>query len=451
MPTSLPADLRADSLEPNVFTPNPETPGSDLDTVCHLLVVDDEEGPRESLRMIFRDDYRITVASTAAMALERVRTERVDVAILDIRMPDMTGLELLEQIRDLDPAIEVVMLTAFETPDYLRKALRLRACDFLNKPFDIKNIRTVVSAAMKRRASNREVQENIHRLAEIREQVQQLRVKEETMRSRWEIYASIIHDINGPLTIISGLVQLVNQRLNQEAALYTEDLELMKDRMRRVTRQVTNCIEISRRYLKLLNPNSAEPGKVWVNHILVDLGDLIRALPDARGHELQIKPLPKDAMVLVNGTDLIQMLLNLTINGLQSTRECHLVEVRGEVLHKPLDISSFHDGPNDRFINREGFQNITPLLALSVMDTGPGITPAVLERLFEPFVANNPVGDKRSGLGLCIVRRLLKENHGGLHLHTEPGRGAVFTLYLPARLAGQDSFKNGVPAAMGGH
>ncbi|MBI1839612.1 MAG: response regulator [Verrucomicrobia bacterium] len=438
MSTPLPLDIlndRAPVSEAHDLVATPDVPGGGLDTVPHLLVVDDEEGPRESLRLVFKEDYRITVASSAKMALELAREHQIDVAILDIRMPDMTGLELLEHIRQLDPGIEVVMLTAFETPEYLRKALRLRACDYLNKPFEVQNIRTVITAAMRRRLSNREVQDNIQRLAEIREQVQQLRVKEETMRTRWEIYASIIHDINGPLTIISGLVQLVNQRLNQEAALYAEDLELMKDRMRRVTRQVTNCIEISRRYLKLLSPNSGETGKVWANHILVDLGDLVRALPDARGHELQIKPLPKDALVLVNGTDLIQMLLNLTINALQCARECHLVEVRGEVIMKPLDLALFQDGPNERFINREGFQNLTPLLSLSVMDTGPGMTPDVLERIFEPFVGQHSLGERRSGLGLCIVRRLLKENRGGLHVHAEPGRGTVCTLYLPARLA----------------
>ena len=443
----MPADHRAESHEPSQSPPDSETVSTDMDRVCHLLVVDDEEGPRESLRLIFKDDYRITIASSGAMALERLRTEKFDVAILDIRMPDMTGLELLEQLRLVDPAIEVVMLTAFETPEYLRKALRLRACEYLNKPFDIKNIRMVVTAAMERRASHREEQENLSRLAEIREQVQQLRVKEETMRSRWEIYASIIHDINGPLTIISGLVQLVNQRLNQEASLCAEDLDLMKDRMKRVTRQVTNCIEISRRYLKLLNPTSGENGKVWVNHILVDLGDLVRSLPDARGHELQIKPLPKDALVLVNGTDLIQMLLNLTLNALQSSRECHLVQVCGEVIHKPLDLSLFNDGPSDRFINRDGFHNVTPLLALSVMDTGPGISPQILERLFEPFFSYNQATERRSGLGLCIVMRLLKENRGGLHLHTEQGRGAVITLYLPARLSGPDPLRTPLQAA----
>ena len=138
-------------------------------------------------------------------------------------------------------------------------------------------------------------------------------------------------------------------------------------------------------------------------------------------------------MALLNGTDLIQMLLNITINGLQCSRERHSVEVRGQVLLKPLDISQFKDNENERFINREEFQNVTPLMALSVTDNGPGIPPNVLERIFEPYFSGQPSG-KGAGLGLCIVRRLLKESRGGLHVHSEVGRGSVFTLYLPARM-----------------
>ena len=215
--------------------------------------------------------------------------------------------------------------------------------------------------------------------------------------------------------------------------MLSEDLEQIKDRMRRVTRQVTNCIEISRRYLKLLSPSGHEPGKVWVNSILLDLGDLVRALPDARGHELQIRPLNKDVMLLVNGTDLIQMLLNLTINALQCSRECHLVEVRAELHSKPIDVSELKDDQNQRLINMEHFQNTAPSLALSVMDNGPGILPSILERIFEPFVSQQ-AGERRAGLGLCIVKRLLKENKSGLHVHSEAGRGSMFTLYLPARV-----------------
>src|SRR6188768_3692155 len=98
-----------------------------------LLVVDDEEGPRLSLRVIFKDDYEILMASDGPSAIELAQKNKVDVAICDIRMAGMSGIEVLERLKYVDPAIEVVMITAFETTDTIRQALRLRASDYINK------------------------------------------------------------------------------------------------------------------------------------------------------------------------------------------------------------------------------------------------------------------------------------------------------------------------------
>src|ERR1700722_3555359 len=94
-----------------------------------LLIVDDEEGPRQSLRVVFKDEYNLLMAKDAERAIELTKQNRVDVAITDIRMGGMAGVELLEPLKAVDPAIEVIMLTAYETVDTLRFALRLGACD----------------------------------------------------------------------------------------------------------------------------------------------------------------------------------------------------------------------------------------------------------------------------------------------------------------------------------
>src|SRR5437899_202376 len=93
-----------------------------------LLIVDDEEGPRQSLRVIFKDDYEILMASDGASAIELAQQNKVDVAVLDIRMAGMSGIEVLERLKYVDPTIEAVMMTAFETTDPMRQPLRLRAC-----------------------------------------------------------------------------------------------------------------------------------------------------------------------------------------------------------------------------------------------------------------------------------------------------------------------------------
>src|SRR5664279_1414833 len=223
-----------------------------------LLIVDDEDGARQSLRVIFKDDYEILMAGDGATAVELAQNNAIDVAVLDIRMAGMSGIEVLERLKYVNPAIEAVMMTAFETTDTMRQALRLRACDYINKPFDVSTIRTAVATAMQRRTLESEIHTNAEKLQQLLDELQSQKIEEQMAKTRGEIYASIIHDINGPLTVISGFVQLMNQRIGNATRLDVEDLEFIKDRLKTITRQVTNCIEISRRYLSFLRLHSDE-------------------------------------------------------------------------------------------------------------------------------------------------------------------------------------------------
>ena len=137
-----------------------------------LLIVDDEEGPRLSLHFIFKDDYDILMASNGPAAIELAQNNRIDVAVLDIRMSGMSGIEVLERLKFVDPSIEVVMMTAFETTDTIRQALRLRACDYINKPFDLATMRAAVANAMQRRTLESEISNNTEQLQELLAELQ---------------------------------------------------------------------------------------------------------------------------------------------------------------------------------------------------------------------------------------------------------------------------------------
>ena len=396
-----------------------------------LLIVDDEEGPRQSLRVVFKDQYNLLMANDGARAIELARQNKIDVCITDIRMAGMSGVELLEHLKAVDAGIEVIMLTAYETVDTLRLALRLGACDYLNKPFDIPTMRKAVANAMERRSLGDEIRNNAQQLQELQKELQNQRTNEEITRTRGEIYASIIHDINGPLTVISGFIQLMNQRIGASPRVEGEDLDFIKDRLKTLTRQVTNCIEISRRYLGFLRQSSGENAPVSVNHILAEVRELLRVHPSMKENELRVESLANDMSVRVHATDLMQIIFNLATNGLQCTDARHSVEIRCRSLPHPLDLALLVDGPADRLINRDGFKNTGPLLALSIADTGPGIPLEVLPRIFVPYFTTKPAS-QGTGLGLDIVQRLVKEAKGLLHVHTKPGEGTEFTVYLSA-------------------
>jgi len=399
-----------------------------------LLVVDDEEGPRMSLRVIFKDTYDLLMAEDGPTAVELAQKHEIDVAILDIRMAGMSGIEVLERLRFVRPEIEAIMITAFETTDTIRQALKLRACDYINKPFDLATIRGAVNQAMQRRMLEGEIHTSAEKVRELLHELQNQKVEEQIAKTRGDIYASIIHDINGPLTVISGFVQLLNKRLGRTAQLETEDLEFIKERLRIIERQVGNCIEISRRYLGFLRQQGDDSVRANLRQLLSDLEQLVRVHPSLQENEFKLHPLAEadgDLSVKINGTDLIQILLNLCVNAFQCAPQPHRVEVGGEVLRTALNLADFKDGPNDRLLNVESMNNTAPLVKLWVRDTGPGIPAEVLPKIFDPYFTTK--GPRQgTGLGLNIVQRLIKEGHGALHVHTKAGEGTTFTIYLPA-------------------
>jgi signal transduction histidine kinase len=409
-------------------TPAPKRRGT-------LLIVDDEEGPRMSLKLIFKENYDLLMADDGPKAIELAQQNDIDVAILDIRMAGMSGIELLERLRFVRPNIEAIMITAFETTDTMRQALRLRACDYINKPFDLATIRSAVSQAMQRRVLESEIHNSAEKVHELLTELQNQRVEEQIAQTRGDIYASIIHDINGPLSVSFGFVQLLNKKLNRNLQLEVEDLEFIKERLGSVERQMSNCIEIQRRYLGFLRRQNSDATTAGVNHLLHDLEQLVRVHPSLQENEFRLTPLTGEISVKVNGTDLIQILLNLAVNAFQCTSMPHRVEIGGEVLGAPLDLTQFKDGPHDRLMNVESMENTAPLVKLWVRDTGPGIPAVVLPKIFDPYFTTK--GPRQgTGLGLNIVQRLIKAANGALHVHTIAGEGTTFTVYLPgAKLA----------------
>jgi signal transduction histidine kinase len=292
-------------------------------------------------------------------------------------------------------------------------------------------MRAAVSSAMQRRTLESEIHNNAEQLQELIKELQTQKIEEQIANTRGEIYASIIHDINGPLTVISGFIQLMNQRFNDASRLEVEDLEFIKDRLKIITRQVTNCIEISRRYLSFLRKQSDEAPRVGVNQLLTDLSHLIKVHPSLQHNEFAMQPLAEDIGVKINGTDLIQILLNLAVNAFQCSPRRHRVDIEGRILQEPLDLAAFKDGLETRFLNVENFANTAPLLQVSVRDNGPGIPAEILPKIFQPYFTTK--GPKQgTGLGLNIVQRLIKEAKGALHLQTRLGEGTTFTIYLPA-------------------
>ena len=110
-----------------------------------ILVIDDEIGPRESLRILFKDNYDVLVASNGEEGIQAIKKDPPDLVILDLKMPGMDGIEVLQKIKAINPKAKVIILTGYGSPEITQQAQRLGAILCLNKPFDIFEIRQLVS------------------------------------------------------------------------------------------------------------------------------------------------------------------------------------------------------------------------------------------------------------------------------------------------------------------
>jgi putative nucleotidyltransferase with HDIG domain len=117
-----------------------------------ILIVDDERGPRESLRMILTPTHRVQIAKTGSEALERlVGDEPIDLVTLDLNMPGMNGQEVMRTIRDEHPEVEIIVITGYGTLESATEGLRHGICDYIEKPFDVVQVMAAVTRALSRR------------------------------------------------------------------------------------------------------------------------------------------------------------------------------------------------------------------------------------------------------------------------------------------------------------
>ncbi|MFQ5520609.1 MAG: sigma-54-dependent transcriptional regulator, partial [Candidatus Methylomirabilia bacterium] len=123
-----------------------------------LLVVDDDPAVRQSLeRTLTREGYQVVLASDGEVALDRLRDGNADLVLADLKMPGLSGLELLRAAKVIAPDVDVIMLTAFGTVEEAVKAIKDGAYDFLTKPFQRNQLLRLIRQALERRAL---IQEN---------------------------------------------------------------------------------------------------------------------------------------------------------------------------------------------------------------------------------------------------------------------------------------------------
>ncbi len=133
-----------------------------------ILIVDDEVGPRESLRMILKPMYNVHTVENGKEAINFISQEKVDLVTLDLKMPGLSGIDVLKEIKKLQPDIEAIIVTGYGTLSNAQEAITCGAGDFISKPFNVVDIIAMVSKVFERRSNNLKIKSIIQQIQGLR-------------------------------------------------------------------------------------------------------------------------------------------------------------------------------------------------------------------------------------------------------------------------------------------
>jgi signal transduction histidine kinase len=389
-----------------------------------LLVVDDEESVRTPLNYAFKQQYNMFLCSNSAEALAVVRSQRIHVAILDIKMTNESGLDLLVALKKVDPFIEVIMLTGFGTMDYMKTAWDHDAFAFSKKPFDIPELTMTLERAVRLRRATEATQVAMEKAKLVD-------------TGLFEIQAGVIHDLRNILTAPMGIIELMTTDLSERTSVAPEEMADLCTKLKLVDRQLQTCATLCVRHLQIIKSATNSPASIEsskVDEIMSELAASLHSNFEFRNTRLRVViargPLPR---VAISPVEVYQILLNLVMNAAQSTDRLHDVLIEGRLRTTPVETEFMVDSEHSRVVGLPTFRNESPFVVATITDTGDGISPATLAKLFSGLHTTKAEG---TGVGLSLISKFVQRNRCLLYVETNPGKGTSVTIYFPIGFGG---------------
>ena len=364
-------------------------------------MVDDEVDFLTSLgqRLELRG-YPTLTAANGPDALAILDQEPADVVVLDVRMPEMDGIEVLRRIKEHHPRVEVVMLTGHADLDSALEGMRFGFFDYLTKPVQLAQLTEKIDDAFRRGRG-----EQVDGHETFTDKLQQHMIVADRLASLGELAASIAHEINNPLAVIAESAGWLRSRLDRpdlardelesSAALALEKIEAAIDRASR----------ISHNFLRFARAPDAVVRDIDLGELAAEACELTDKLTTNASIDVTVtRESGADLRLTTDPYQLRQVLLNLVTNAIQAVASDGRVEVEVRELGDEV--------------------------LIEVRDNGPGIPPEHLEKIFEPFFTTKE-GGRGTGLGLAVSRGIVEKLGGRIEVDNRPGAGCTFRLLLP--------------------
>jgi len=362
-----------------------------MDDKSRILIIDDEDVILDSCSLILEGSgYLVQTAQDGAAGLRAVEEFQPDLVFIDLKMPGIPGMEVLEKINEIDSTIVTVVITGFATVGSAVDAMKKGAYDFLPKPFTPEEYRLITRRGLERR---RLVLETIA-----------LRREKEMMR---EQFASIVsHELKAPL----GAVQ---QNLFALEFELTDTLnEGQKEKMGRLKTRIDDMLKLINSWLRVIS--------VDINKLKEGFKQIPITLPISRALEnveslatrknIEIATSISDTLSPIHGDELSlsEAFVNILGNAVKYSRDGSKVIVQAE------------EADNE--------------IVLLIKDTGIGIPPEDIPHIFEGFYRGKDVQamTEGHGIGLAVSRQIVEAHNGSIAVESEMGKGSTFVIRLPA-------------------
>jgi signal transduction histidine kinase len=379
-----------------------------------VLIVDDEEDLRYVYtRQLRGDGYLLDTAVDGEEAIEKIRTTEYAVILTDMRMPRKDGLAVIAAAREHLPDAEIIVLTGHGSLENALQAFKAgNIFEYLLKPLDdIGVLNTVVARAIERRnlrKHNRELFEQLQRAYEELRQKSEMLIQNEKMSAIGVLAAGVAHELNNPLTAVVGFAQMIAEKLkaNRPANWSDTEYERAQQALENLVQGAHRARDIVGSLLRFARATKPDARTlVDINQTLRDAFVFTEHLLLRHGIVLEKRLAPELPPVWGNSARLQHVFTNLLINAQQATPSGGTVRVLTERAEQPKGVW------------------------VHVEDTGEGIPPEALERIFEPFYTRKEHG---TGLGLSIAKQIIEEHGGEIRVASELGKGARFSVFLPA-------------------
>lgn len=388
-----------------------------------ILIVEDEELVRLVLeKKLEQEGYHIVTVANGQAAIEKIRQTEFDLVLTDLKLQDITGLEVLEEVKKVFPDTIVVVLTGYGSMSSAIEAMSKGAYYYLNKPCSDEELKITIRRGLEKREAAQELrQKNLEILEtnkKLEETLNQLRVTQnqlvqaEKMASLGQLLSGIAHEINNPLAGVMGYAQLLLKDPNLEEKV-RQGLEKINKEANRINKIIQNLLLFTRGSKPIKRP-------LQINEVLESVLELRAA--SLVQNQIQVTKNLAPGLPEIQGDfyQLQQAFLNIVDNAeealLRSKRQKNLY-ISSELISKLP--------PEEILLHLP-----LPFIRITLSDNGVGIPKTHLKKIFDPFFTSKEVG-KGMGLGLSVSYGIIQVHGGKVDLISQVDQGTSFFVEIP--------------------